>query len=117
MTVCIGSTTLLSDPSGSGVWSSSNTVVASVSGGGVVTGSALGTAIISYTAGSAGSLSGCSATAVVTINSLPDALSIANLCAGSSLTLTDLPGGGTWSSSDESIAALSAEREERERWV
>ena len=102
MTVCIGSTTLLSDPSGSGVWSSSPATggIASVSGDGVVAGAALGTSIISYTVG------GCTATLVLTVNSLPDALPGTNVCAGSSLTLTDLPGGGTWSSSDVSIASI-----------
>jgi len=43
---------------------------------------------------------------VLTVNSLPDALPGTNLCAGSSLTLTDLPGGGTWSSSDVGIATI-----------
>ena len=101
VTVCIGSTTALSDPSGSGVWGSSNTGIATVTSTGVVSGAALGTATISYTVG------GCAATAVITVNSLPDALSIANVCAGSTLALTDLPGGGTWSSSDVSIATIN----------
>ncbi len=51
--VCIGSATTLSDPSGGGVWSSSNMGVATVTGSGMVSGFALGTATISYTVGAA----------------------------------------------------------------
>ena len=47
--VCAGSTTLLSDSTIGGVWSTSNNAIASVSSAGIVTGVAGGTATISYT--------------------------------------------------------------------
>jgi len=90
----------LSNPLGGGVWSSSNTGIATVTAAGMVIGNALGTATISYTLG------GCPATTVVTVNSLPDAISGASLCAGATVTLTDLPDGGTWSSSDVGVATI-----------
>jgi uncharacterized protein YjdB len=64
--VCIGATTNLGDATPGGTWSSSNIAVATVSGGGVVTGISAGTVLISYTAGT-----GCFASAAVTVNPLP----------------------------------------------
>jgi len=100
--VCIGSITALSDPAaGSGVWSSSNTAIATISAAGIVSGIALGTSTISYSVG------GCPATVVVTINSLPGAISgAARVCAGSTTILSDLPDGGTWSSATPGIATV-----------
>ena len=46
-TVCVGSTTALTDPGSGGTWSSSNGLVATVGTSGIVTGMAAGTATIS----------------------------------------------------------------------
>ena len=93
-TVCTGATTNLTDATTGGVWASSNTSNATVSGG-VVTGVAAGTATISYSIGT------CSTTAIVTVNQGVAAISpsSASLCIGNTVTLTDATGGGTWSSS------------------
>lgn len=100
--VCVGSVTSLSDAAGGGVWSSGNTAVATVSATGVVNGTSLGTATISY------AVSGCVATTVVTINSLPPAITgNTRVCAGSTTTLSDV-GGGTWSSTPVGIATINA---------
>lgn len=64
-TVCKGNTSTLIPASSGGVWSSSNTAVATVSSSGVVTGIGTGTAIISYAMGL-----GYGST-VVTVNSCP----------------------------------------------
>ncbi len=102
-TVCVGSTTSLSDATGGGTWSASNGN-ATVSGTGVVTGVIAGTVVITYTIGT-----GCTVTAVVTVNPLPSAISGANqVCVGSTVTLSDATGGGTWSSANILIAAISA---------
>jgi uncharacterized protein YjdB len=99
-TVCAGSTVTLSD-FGSGTWSTTAATATVGSATGVVTGVSNGTAAITYTLPS-----GCSATAVVTVNPLPSAISgLSNVCAGSSVTLSDA-GAGTWSSSDLSVAAI-----------
>lgn len=102
-TVCLGSNLDLSDATTGGTWSSSNTTIASISSGGVVTGNGIGTAIISYTAGS------CYATTVVTVNNAPGAISPANpaVCVGSTVTLSDATGGGVWSSSATGTATVS----------
>jgi Zn-dependent metalloprotease len=69
-TLCQGQTSTLSNTTPSGVWSSSNASVASISASGVVTGAGSGTATISY---AVTNVSGCvsAATTVVTVNALP----------------------------------------------
>ena len=103
LTVCVGSTTSLSDLSGGGTWSASNGNV-NISGTGVVTGLIVGTSTITYTIGT-----GCTITAVVTVNPLPAAISGATqVCIGSTVTLSDATAGGTWSSGNPFIASITA---------
>ncbi|MEK7200300.1 MAG: hypothetical protein AAB212_10345, partial [Bacteroidota bacterium] len=64
-TGCVGSTLTLSDATPGGVWSSSNTTVATVNNAGLVTLKALGSTIISYTVTT---IAGCSATVTKTIS-------------------------------------------------
>ena len=101
--VCQGLTTTLSDATGIGVWTSSATGTATVgSSSGLVTGIAAGNATIVYTTSS-----GCTNTIVVTVNPLPAAIgSLAAVCPGSSVTLTDASTGGTWASSNTAIATV-----------
>ncbi len=93
--VCVGFTTLLSDSSTGGVWTSGAPGIANVgSSSGVVTGVAAGTAIITYTLGQ-----GCYTDATVIIDSFPDPGNIigdTGVCVGSSVSLTDAVAGGVW---------------------
>ncbi|MBM3922658.1 MAG: hypothetical protein FJ340_05560, partial [Sphingomonadales bacterium] len=68
--VCMNSSVTLANTTPNGVWTTSNSAVASVSSSGVVTGIAGGTAIITYTVTSS---SGCvtAVSTVVTVNILP----------------------------------------------
>ena len=85
--VCVGSTTALSNATVGGTWSSSNEAVATVSANGLVNGLSAGTAIISYT-----NTCGGIATVTVTVNALPAANITADgpltVCSGGSVTLT-----------------------------
>lgn len=109
--VCLGGTTILSNATSGGVWSSTDMPVATVgSSSGIVTGATAGTATISYsvTAGT-----GCvgAATTVVTVNALPTVAPITGttaVCEGSTTTLSSATTGGVWSSSDVSIAFVDA---------
>jgi uncharacterized protein YjdB len=98
--VCIGSTTTLTDLTPGGVWTSGNPN-ATVSASGVVTGVSAGTAPISYTVtNSCGSVS-----AVMVITVLPPAGASlisgpSSVCIGSGITLTDPVPGGTWLASN-----------------
>ncbi len=91
--VCVGTTTSLIDITPGGVWSSSNSLIASVGTSGVVTGNAVGTATIYYT------VAGVPAAAIVTVNANPSGIGGAtSVCNGLSISLSDLTPGGTWTS-------------------
>jgi len=94
--LCTGATTGLFNTS-SGTWSSSNTALATVDPfGGVVSGVAAGTPVISYT-----TLIGCITAITVTVNQTPANITgLTNVCVGSSISLLDGITGGIWNSSD-----------------
>ncbi len=101
--VCAGGgTTTLSDSYPGGSWSSGSPSIATVGATtGVVTGVTAGTTIITYSVPSL-----CSTTATVIVNPLPAAISgTLSVCLGENTTLTD-GGGGTWSSSNTTIATI-----------
>ncbi|MEJ0105665.1 MAG: Ig-like domain-containing protein [Bacteroidota bacterium] len=109
--VCVGATIqMATNGQSGGTWSSSNTSRATVTNAGVVKGFTAGTVTISYT------LSGCGTpvankqitiTASATAGTITGATSV---CAGSSITLGRSGGtaGGTWSSSNTTIATVNA---------
>jgi trimeric autotransporter adhesin len=101
--MCIGASSTLSDVTPGGTWSSTDPVVATIGSTGIVTSVSIGNATISYSAG------GCAATVVVTVNSLPGAISgVPVVCVGATTTLSDLPAGGTWSSTTPAIATVGS---------
>ncbi len=83
--VCINSATNLGESTTGGVWSSSNTALATVTAGGSVNGVGAGTPLISYTLPT-----GCNAIIPVVVNPLPSAISgILTVCTGASSNLSD----------------------------
>ena len=109
--VCVGSDITLTDTSGggTGVWSSTNTTVAPVSTGGVVSGLVAGTTIIKYAV-----TNGCgtgSSSKSITVTPLPVAGAISGsntVCAPGTTTLTDSISGGTWRIANASVATISS---------
>jgi len=100
--ICAGFSTLLTESTGGGVWSSTNGAVASVSSG-TVNGVSAGTATISYTL-----ITGCNSTFGFTVNPNPAAIGgTKSVCAGSATLLTDLTGSGTWASSNNTVATVA----------
>jgi hypothetical protein len=101
--VCSGSTTVFTD-AGGGTWTSSSAAIATVgSASGIVTGISADTAIITYTLST-----GCSTLKRITVNPLPGPITGATgICLGSATTLTD-GGGGTWHSSNVTIATAGS---------
>lgn len=101
-TLCVATTTLLTDVTTGGKWSSGNTAIATVgSTTGVVNGISAGTVTISYTIGI------CTATIVVRVNPAPAAImGFPALCTGAAITLSDTTTGGTWSSSNTAVATV-----------
>ena len=114
--VCVGSTTTFTDHvtfmgmTYSGAWTSSNTAVATVSAGGIVTGISAGTATIVYSA--TGVPCGTSsASREVFVNSTSSAGTISGASSvevSLSATLSETVSGGTWSSSNTSVATVSS---------
>ncbi|MBE2288255.1 MAG: T9SS type A sorting domain-containing protein [Chitinophagaceae bacterium] len=103
--VCLGSNVSMSNSTPGGVWSSSNTTVASIDPmSGVLTGLAPGASVISYTIGS-----GCAVFASVSVTPLPPPnTGIVPFCSGASITLSNPSAGGTWSSGNPLIAVVGA---------
>jgi uncharacterized protein YjdB len=101
--VCVGSTSNLSDASSGGTWSSNNTAIATVGvTSGVVTGISTGTTIITYL------LSGCYATKTISVILAPASITgSTTICAGSTTTLSDATTGGTWTSSNTTVATVN----------
>jgi hypothetical protein len=96
--LCIGATTTLSSSITGGTWSSSNSTISTVGSlNGTVTGIGAGTATITY------SVSGSVATAVITIDPLPDPGTISGasgVCILSTITLSSSVSGGIWSANN-----------------
>ena len=106
--LCIGNTAAFTNTTPGGTWSSSNTAVATVIAAGsptTVTGVGVGTANISYIV----TATGCFATKTVTVNTSPAAIAptIASVCTGSTIALTNTVTGGTWSSSNTARATVN----------
>lgn len=106
--VCIGATITLSETQTGGRWFSSNSN-ATVGSTGVVTGVAAGSVVISYEATNT-----CGTTYALhsmTVISVPDAGVITgptNVCAGSTISLSDAAPGGVWTTSDASVATVTS---------
>ncbi len=98
--MCVGTGTSLSNASTGGTWSTSSTILSIGSTSGIVSGSAAGTATVSYTL-----TTGCLVAKQLTVNPLPSAIAGAkNLCLGNISTLSDAIPGGLWSSPDATVS-------------
>ncbi len=104
-TVCASDSILLTDAVGGGTWTSSNTLAATTDLlVGEVHGIGSGTTTISYSLGS-----GCIKTSVVTVLPQPSVTvtTATHVCAGSAITLSGSPAGGTWTSSNTATATVT----------
>ncbi len=101
--VCVGTSMTLGDASPGGTWISSNVLIATVgSATGIVTGVNTGTATITYTTGA-----GCYATSLITVNPPPPGITGVNrVCVGNTTTLSNTSPGGTWASSNTTLATV-----------
>ena len=104
-TTCIGATTTLGNSALGGVWSSTATSIVSVgSASGIITGLASGAATITYTLSG-----GCKTTIAFSVNPSPANITGAQkACPGTTTTLADATAGGTWGSSNTSVATVGA---------
>jgi uncharacterized protein YjdB/sugar lactone lactonase YvrE len=101
--ICPGSSTILTNPTPGGIWSSTNTAVATAGTGGIFTGISEGTSIISYSVSA-----GCYKTINMTVYGfITDISGSALICQGSNSTLASGPSGGTWSSNNTTRATVN----------
>ena len=104
LNVCQGATTALTNASTGGAWTSSNSSIAGVSASGVVSGSSVGSAVITYTLPT-----NCRAVASVVVNTLPGAITgTMQVCAGSTVSLSNATINGSWTSNPSFIASIDA---------
>ena len=94
--MCAGYGITLSDPDAGGTWTTGNGTIAAVTGSGTtgyVTGVGSGITNINYIFPT-----GCLASTSVTVNTLPSVSGAGAVCIGSDITLSAVPGSGTWAS-------------------
>jgi hypothetical protein len=103
--VCAGATIPLADNDTGGTWASTNPAIAVIgSVSGIVTGMTAGADTIIYTSPLA-----CVSTMTITVNPSPSPINgPGTVCAGAAITLTDATTGGTWSSSNSSVATAGS---------
>lgn len=110
--VCEGGTSTFSSTMTGGTWSSGNPTVATVDPStGVVTGVSAGSAILTYTVSGSGGCEDDFETQSITVTPLADAGTLSGadeLCVGQSSTFTSTTLGGTWSSSNTSVASVNS---------
>ena len=111
-TICQNDSTVVSNTTPSGVWSSAKTTIATIDANGKVKGIAGGQSAISYTV----TKNGCSTTVtdIITVNPLPVVASItgsSNVCVGAKSTLSNTTPNGVWDSSNKTVATINSSGE------
>ncbi|WGQ09342.1 Ig-like domain-containing protein [Pedobacter gandavensis] len=109
--ICINASTTFTNTTPDGVWSSSNTSIATVNASGVVTGVSAGTTAINYTV--TNTSTGCSTVASrnITVNALPVVAAItgtSTACIGKTTQLSSTTSGGVWSSGTPAVATINS---------
>lgn len=103
--ICIGNTSTLTGSPVGGTWSATSGGAFSIgTSTGLLTGLAVGTGTVTYTLSS-----GCYITAIATIDAVPAAITgVSVLCPATTAIYSHSVPGGTWSSSDVSVATVSS---------
>lgn len=102
--VCENATTVLTESTSGGTWSSSATTTATVTGG-TVFGVSAGNAFISYIITG----TGCYTTVIATVNAAPAAITgPSSVCVNAQVALNSATPGGTWTSTSTGNATVNA---------
>jgi hypothetical protein len=101
--VCVGSTTTLSDIVAGGTWSSMSPAIGSVNSTGDVTGILPGTTVIKYSIGT------CVVNVTVTVHSTPAPIAGPDsVCFSGTASYTDATAGGVWNSVFPTVGMISS---------
>ena len=103
--ICVGSTSNIS-PTIGGSWTSTDPSIATVSNSGLITGVSAGTVGFIFTNSTTGCISDTSTNVTVTPGPIVSITGVDTLCIGETSTLSPTSG-GTWASSDESVATVT----------
>jgi subtilisin-like proprotein convertase family protein/uncharacterized protein YjdB len=110
--ICVAGVSIFTTNGNSGgTWTSSTPGVATVSSSGTVTGVAAGTATITYTVAGTGGCADATATRTVTVTTPPSVGTLSgdqNIFIGATSTFSSTVSGGTWASSNTSVATVNA---------
>ncbi len=119
-TLCVGDTTTMYDITPGGRWSSTSPSIASINPGGLVTALTPGTTLINYATDFHSYFSwmpagagGCMVSKVLTVLGVPAVSAITpltsvSICVGDTIRYSDTIIGGTWSSSNTTIATIDS---------
>ena len=110
--ICVlGSTNFTSSITG-GTWSSSDNTIATIDAAtGVVSGLAAGSATMTYTIAGTGGCTNATAIRTVTVTAIPSSGTLNGtqaICVGGTSTFSSTVSGGSWISSDNTIATIDA---------
>lgn len=109
MIACVGGGTALTSTVPGGTWTSSAPIIATVSSAGIVTGGSAGATFISYTvANSCGSAVAVALVNIVSSITVAPLSGASSVCAGSTISISHPLSGGTWSSSNATIASVGS---------
>lgn len=102
MSLCQGTSTMLSNVATGGTWTSSADGIASIgSADGMLSGTNPGTATITYSLST-----GCVAYATVTVNPMAPNTGTMTVCEGMTTTISNINTGGTWASGSTGVATV-----------
>lgn len=103
-TVCKGDNTILANTTPGGMWTSANAATATVDASGMVTGTGAGVTTIAYVMPT-----GCKSVQTMIVNPVPGNITGAGaVCEGSLIALSNSFTGGAWSTSDDTVATITA---------
>jgi Secretion system C-terminal sorting domain len=104
--LCAGTTYTLSNAIPGGSWNDASPLVTGIDAGGVVTALSTGTDVISYTL--TNSCGTNTATISVAVDTIPGMITCpASICTGTTATLSNTIGGGTWSNKQTAVDAVT----------
>jgi gliding motility-associated-like protein len=110
--ICVGSTTTFTASTTGGTWSSANPLIATVNAtNGQVTGVSSGVVSIDYTLPAAGGCGPVTFSRPLTVSNLPSPGTLSgnqSICVGGSSLFASTVSGGTWTSSNVSVATVNA---------